>query len=226
MPLPTKTQNEVVDYVLRDLVPDASNSQTPFKWFVSQFGFILDTNLKNKLGEAFYQARLMEKVREALGLKEGFNHAFVQFQILQYASIYEAVIDYKLDQIHHVPEVKLLIRHENLARVKEAFGSATRLTYTDATGEHELIPCRKVLGTQKLKEIQFAKRLKASVKVGIVPSNTADFIENLYEKRNCLHLINAAAKDYKPLVEMSKKAFESMRSFLNHVKSWSPAQDV
>ena len=224
MPLPKEVRQEVVDYVLRDLAPVDPPPKSPLKWFESRFGFILDSALKARLGEAYYQARLFEKLREALGLKEGFNHAFVHFQIVQYASIYEAVIDYRLDQLRHLPQVKSLIHHEGLARVKEALGGATRLTYTDSTGEHELVPCRTTVGTQKLKEIQFTKRLKASVRIGLVPKDSEEFINKLYENRNCLHLINATAKDYEPLVEMSKKAFESMSAFLNHVKSWSPPQ--
>jgi hypothetical protein len=111
MPLPVNIRKEVVNYVLKGLVPVTPNTfhphPTPLGWFQSRFDFVLDSGLKHRLGEAYYQARYLERVREALGLKEGFNHAFIQFQIVQYASIYEAVIDYNLGLLVHLAEIEI-----------------------------------------------------------------------------------------------------------------------
>ena len=82
MSLPNPTRQAVIDFVLRDLVPDTRWSGAPFDWFLRKFSFIPDPTLRKHLAEAFYQARMAEKLRAALGLKSGFNNTFIKTQVL------------------------------------------------------------------------------------------------------------------------------------------------
>src|SRR4051794_24381229 len=87
-----------LDESLRDLIRAYCGKDLPgdLAWHVSQFRFITDPELQKRLGRAFYSARYMSKLMEALRASGDEIHPFVKFQIMQYASIYEAVISHLL----------------------------------------------------------------------------------------------------------------------------------
>lgn len=90
MPLEKEVRESVQNYCTKDLPGD-------LEWHIKKFDFIdNDNELKDRLGRAFYSARYMAKLMEALYVSGNELHPFVKFQIIQYASIYEAVITYLL----------------------------------------------------------------------------------------------------------------------------------
>lgn len=227
MPLPQPTRQAVIDFVLRDLVPNPRWTATPFEWFLREFSFISDPTLQKHLAEAFYQARLAEKLRAALGLKGGFNNTFIKTQVLLYASIYEAVVDWLLEGHISTPEVQAILHQEDFQVAGEAFGKATRLRVTLSDGtEEDLVPCRKKQRKQKLKEIQFKKRLATAVRLKLVPADLQDTVEKLYTARNRIHLVQAAAEDFKPDSQQSSEAFKNLSRFLKHARQVKPHAPV
>lgn len=223
MPLPDRTRQAVIEFVLRDLVPDRRWSGTPFNWFMEKFRFIRDPTLQKHLAEAFYQARMTEKLRAALGLRSDFNNTFIKTQVLLYAAIYEAVVDWLLEGHILAPEVRALLHQEVLQVATEAFGKATklRLALSDGT-EEELVPCRKKERKQKLKEVQFKERLAIAVCLKLVPADLQDTVEKLYTARNRIHLKQAAADDFKPDPKQSSEAFRNLSRFLEHASQVMP----
>ena len=227
MALEPTTRQTVIDYILRDLVPDRKWKGTPFDWFLLQFSFIHDPSLRKQLAEAFYQARMAEKLRAALGLKGGFNHTFTKTQVILYASIYEAVIDWLLEGDISAPEVQDLLSQEFYQPAKEAMGRNTRIGILGNDGNVEnLVLCRLKRRTQKLKELQFKQRLGTAVGRNLVPSDLEPIIDRLYTARNRIHLSQAAADEFTPDPSQTSEAFREISRFLKHasmVKPHAPA---
>jgi hypothetical protein len=223
MSLPQPTRQAVIDFVFRDLVPDTGWTAAPSAWFLREFSFIPDPTLRKHLAEAFYQARMAEKLRAALGLKGGFNNTFIKTQVLLYASIYEAVVDWLLESHISAPEVQAILHQEIFQVAGEAFGKATklRLTLSDGT-EEDLVPCRKKQRKQKFKEIQFKERLATAVRLKLVPADLQGTVEKLYTARNRIHLMQAAAEDFKPDPQQSSEAFKNLSRFLKHASQVKP----
>lgn len=96
MTLEKKTITDVIRFCNRDLVPDSNFKRADIfhsEWFTLYFSFIGNTAVENQLGDAFYQARFMYKLMNALHLPLAKQKGIVKFQIVQYASICEAVLD-------------------------------------------------------------------------------------------------------------------------------------
>jgi hypothetical protein len=106
MPLAEATRASVHSYCKADLPGD-------LQWHVDQFSFIADIELQKRLGRAFYSARYIAKLMEALFASQDEIHAFVKFQIMQYASIFEAVISNLFwNRYRDHAEVKTLQTHK------------------------------------------------------------------------------------------------------------------
>jgi hypothetical protein len=130
MPL-TQQEREIIHaYCARDLSGD-------LQWHVDQFLFISDIELRKRLGRAFYAARYVYKLMEAILAAGDELHPFVKFQIMQYASIYEAVISNLLwGRYKEHEQVKALETHLAYKPVA-ALCSSAAMTY----GDERLFTC-------------------------------------------------------------------------------------
>jgi hypothetical protein len=223
MPLDYETRMTVVSYILRDVVPRTvqPHPPIPMEWFIQQFSFVEDVTLQTHLGEAFYQARFVGRVREALALKGGFNHAFTKYQIVLYASIYEALIDYILRENSGNPIVRELFTEIIFRPRRNALSSKTKILYADETDECELVPCRPIVRERKLQEIQFDQRVDTVVHLGVFPEADAPFMKALYKSRNNVHLQSSANKEFKPDNQESSEAFRLLFRFIQHLQAWT-----
>ncbi len=130
MPTDEETRVMLLEYCTKHLPGNLD-------WHVDQFGFIEEVELRKRLGRAYYSARYIAKLMEALSATGDELHAFVKFQIIQYASIYEAVISHLLwNRYKAHPEVKLLQTHKAYKPVG-AFAHLTAMKY----GEEDVFPC-------------------------------------------------------------------------------------
>lgn len=81
------------------LITDKSydpKKQQAIDWFKTQFSFLNDSKLEEQLAEAFYQARFLYTLMDSMNLKESKNKGFLKFQIIQYASICEALVNFAI----------------------------------------------------------------------------------------------------------------------------------
>lgn len=221
MPLDPHTRDSINQYVFRDIVPKTvmPRPNKPIHWFEEQFSFIQEDTLRRYLGEAFYQARYVGRLREALDLKGGFNNPFTKYQIVLYASIYEAIIDHFLEAKVDDPILKDLLSEVVYKKQGNAFSSKIKLMLTEDSVDHELIPCRIGKRVRKLKEIQFDQRVEAAVKLGIVLDDDSAFIKTLYKSRNNVHLQSSAVKKFTPNGEESSEAFRLLFRFIDHLRN-------
>jgi hypothetical protein len=87
------------------------------EWHNEYFDFIRDPALRDRLGEEFYSARYIYKVLQGLSVQSELQVAQVRLQVLQYASIYEAVLHHLLfDLLSNEPEVRELLSYESLKK--------------------------------------------------------------------------------------------------------------
>ncbi|MGB9992955.1 hypothetical protein ACJRPG_0024790 [Massilia sp. SM-13] len=99
MGFPKKISQTINDYVERHIGDD--------DFYRDYFWIINDAELRLRLEQEFRSARYIYKLLEGMQATEWLKNAEVRVQILQYASIYEAIL-------HHV----LLTHYENADAVK------------------------------------------------------------------------------------------------------------
>ncbi len=220
--LTTQDRTKVQSFLLSDLVPEQGYPGKPMEYFENKFSFISDASLRKRLAECWYQARLFEKSRSLIRLQGDFLNAFVKGQILAYASIYEAVIDYMLDKDDY-PQLNTALEGRILKEERTAFSSGVKLQRHDASSGSTtpLFVCRRTAG--KVRDLKFSERVDLAVSIGFVDANHADFLKQLYDSRNKIHLIAASSKGWSPSKAQSQKAFETLFPFIENVESFAGA---
>lgn len=206
MPLDETTQSLIRSYCIKDLPGDLG-------WHISQFYFVADSELKKRLGRAFYSARYVSKLMEALRASGDEIHPFVKFQIMQYASIYEAVISYLLwTRYSDHAEVKALQTHKSYKPVS-ALGSLTSMTF----GDEKLFTCVYTDSRTPKNSIPFKDKVDCAVRIGFVEEAYSEDIKRTYELRNLAHIETEAEKQIEVEVDQSKKSYWRMKPFLERI---------
>ncbi len=203
MPIEQSIRDSVQEYCKRDLPGD-------LQWHVAQFAFIQDDELRKRLGRAYYSARYNGKLMEALWASGDELHAFVKFQILQYASIYEAVIS-NLLWSHHLEhaEVKALQTHKAYKPVA-ALAGLTSAFY----GEEALFTCVYRDAKTPRNSIPFKDKVDCAVRIGFVDEAWSGDIKRTYELRNLAHIEAEADKQIDVELEQAKTGYWRMKPFL------------
>ncbi len=172
--------------------------------------------LKERLGRAFYSARYMSKLMEALYAKDNELHPFLKFQVMQYASIYEAVISYLLwDKFTEHPEVIALQTHKAYKPVS-ALGASTSVTYD---GEQVYTCLYKDSKTPK-NSIPFSDKVDCCVRIGFIEEKYAENIKKVYMLRNLAHIETEAKKQIEIEIEHSKLGYWRIQPFLEKIDSF------
>lgn len=206
-----KTVRELVQsYCTKDLPGD-------LEWHIQKFDFIADNDeLKERLGRAFYSSRYMSKLMEALYVSGNELHPFVKFQVIQYASIYEAVITYLLwNSFKDNPEVIALERHKSYKPVN-ALGSSTSMKF----GEEEIYTCVYRNGKTPKNSISFGDKVDCSVRIGFIDIKYAEDIKKTYNLRNLAHIESEAKRQIEIEIEHAKLSYWRMQPFLEAISSF------
>ena len=144
--------------------------------------------------------------------------AFLKFQIQQYASIYEALLDYTLETYHKKDIENSLLTKEEYSPIS-AFAQTTEMYYTDSNSKKErILPCVKKLKKQPLKTIKISERTLAGVNLGIFDASIKQSLDMLYDSRNTIHILKAAKTNYTPTLAESQEAFLLMPRIVNAIK--------
>ncbi|WP_417330620.1 hypothetical protein [Halomonas cupida] len=209
MPLEESIRNRIHDYCVRDLPGD-------IQWHVDKFSFIDDEELRNRLGRAFYSARYAYKLMEATFVQGDEQHPFVKFQIMQYASIYEAVITNLLwRNFKEHPEVLQLQAHKAYKPVN-ALSSLTNMKY----GDEKLFMCVYRNAKTPKNSIPFKDKVDCAVRIGFMNASYSEDIKRTYELRNLAHIETEASKQLDVEIEQSKHAYWRLSPFLEDVEEY------
>jgi hypothetical protein len=207
MPLDEALRRNIHEYCVRDLAGD-------LQWHVNQFQFVEDPELMKRLGRAFYSARYLAKLMEALFATGAEIHLFVKFQIMQYASIYEAVVSYLLwGKYADHDEVKKLQTHKSYKPVN-ALGSLTKMKYD----EEDLFTCVYRDAKTPRNSIPFKDKVDCAVRIGFIDVAYAEDIKKIYELRNLAHIETEAEKQIEVELEQAKTGYWRIKPFLEKIK--------
>lgn len=209
MPLEEGIRKQINDYCKRDLPGDIN-------WHINQFDFIDNLELRNKVGRAFYSARFISKLMEGLYVANDEIHPFVKFQIIQYASIYEAVTTYLLwEKYPEHPETKALQTHKAYKKVS-SLASLTEFTYDGA----KIFTCvYKDTKTHK-NSIPFKDKVDCAVRIGFIETTYSEDIKNIYALRNLAHLENEVDRQIEMELKDSKKGYWRIKPFTDKIKEF------
>lgn len=209
MPLDETTRSAIHDYCVRDLPGD-------IQWHIDQFPFIGNQELRQRLGRAYYSARYIYKLMEATFVAGEERHPFVKFQIMQYASIFEAVITYLLWNVFtdHL-EVIHLQTHQAYKPVK-ALAHLTEMKF----GDEELHTCVYRNAKTPKNSIPFKDKVDCAVRIGFVDVQYAQDIKRTFELRNLAHIETEAAKQLDVEIEQSKTAYWRLGPFLEKAATY------
>lgn len=206
MPLDTQVIKTVLDYCKRDL-PDND-------WFVFEFDFIEDADLRSRLAQEFYAARYIYKLMSALSLSGDELFAHLKLQIIQYASIYEAVVVYLLTKVYKDTEVVLnLFKHKTYKPV-QALSSSTEVYFEGL----KVYPCIYEDTRTPISSVKFDDKVDALVDLGVFDQDLADDIKVCYKLRNSIHIQTAVRNNISYEIEQSKVAYRRMRPFIDRIK--------
>jgi hypothetical protein len=207
MPLEQTIRETIDAYCKRDLDGDV-------QWHVDQFAFIGDVNLRRSLGRAYYSARYIGKLMEALHASGDEIHPFLKFQVTQYASIYEAVISYLLWTKYKAhPDLLKLETHKAFKKVY-ALGKKTGMTYED----EQLFTCVSRDEKTRRTSIAFRDKVDCAVRIGFVEAGYADDIKQIYQLRNLAHIETEAEKRIEVELADARRSYWRIKPFLERIK--------
>ena len=221
MPLNTETQKEIYDYCEGHLATE--------QWYLHEFDFIVDEKLRNRLVTEFKAIRFAYKLYEGITAQNENLIFEVRTQILSYATIYEAIIQYVLytyysntaeflDMITHIIPIRIDIpksKRENLCKYLLHDGKAIVPFYYDKRFKDDV-------------SIRFDEKCRTAERLGLIRVFQNDIgeridlpkeIVEIYSYRNGIHLVAEQRKGIQYELDLSKKAYWRMRPFIDQVKS-------
>jgi hypothetical protein len=209
MPLSLDNRKNILEYCDRDL-PST-------EWYLDQFDFIEQDALRKRLALEFYAARYLYKLGEALKVSGAHMHAHVKFQIIQYASIYEAVIVYLLWNRFSEHGAVISIQFHKVFRKAATLPSSLIFTTADSA---EIFLCTEQLEKTSTMSIKFADKVDAAVSIGFLDHELGHEIKEFYNLRNALHLETAVKRAIKYEIEQAQLAYWRMQPFIDGIKGY------
>lgn len=207
MPLSKSARELVENYCTKDLPGD-------LEWHINKFNFIdNDKELKERLGRAFYSARYISKLMEALYVSGNELHPFVKFQVIEYASIYEAVITYLLwNKFKDNPEVIALEHHKSYKPVS-ALGNLTTIKF----GDEKIYTCVYRNEKTPKNSISFKDKVDCCVRIGFIEEKYAEDIKKTYMLRNLTHIESEAKHQVEIEIDNAKLSYWRIQPFLETI---------
>lgn len=221
MKLSPAEKGKVVSCCNDNLISDYDfdpKSEYPIDWFQRQFSFVQDQKVREHLADEFYQTRFAYTLMQTLSLPMAKNKGIVKFQIIQYASICEALLNYTLET-YFKDEFESRYAATTYADFPSALSSSTKITFEGKS----LYLCRAK--TEKAKITWTANPIKAvfALEKGVLSQNTKDKYCALYDLRNNAHILKAATADYYPKLKEASAGYELVFQFISEIRAFFEA---
>jgi hypothetical protein len=186
-------------------------------WFDSRFDFVTDVELARRLGREFYTARYVYKLLEGFSAVDDLLIAQVRLQVLQYTSIYEAVVHHVLfDVLGEIPEVQSLLVYQSL----KPYSVPSVMTKTIKSLVHdgrEIVPAFMASSKVDKSKVRFDYKVRCASQLGLIAESLAAELVTLYEARNSIHLHAEIKKDIEWEIEISRVAYQRFQPFREQV---------
>ena len=221
MPLPKSSQEEIQKYCESHLPKE--------DWYEEEFDFIQDYDFKKRIIEEFQSVRYAYKLYEGLEATDIHLRFQIRSQILSYASIYEAVLEYVLNTYYSdTPEYEDLTHQDNVpTNICIPQDKRERL---QAELSHDGKEIYTVYYKRKKKQntsIRFDDKCRTAENLNLIGKIhredsvidlPAEIIE-IYSYRNGIHLIAEQRKEIKYELELGKLAYRRLKPFIEQIKN-------
>ena len=192
-----------------------SDEEYPINWFKKQFDFIDDKKIKEHLGDEFYQARFCYSLMKTLQLPMSKNKGLIKFQIIQYASICEALLNYIIEN-RFKTEFENKYAKNTYADCTNAMSSKTKITYDG----NPVYLCKNKRQKAKIEWTSAAIKADFATDKGIINRQTRDAFCSLYDLRNNAHILKAVRSNYYPKPKEAADAYKLAFDFITEIRSF------
>lgn len=197
-------RNKIHEYVQAELPKE--------EWYGTHFyPFLKDDILRNKLITEFKNARLIYKIFEGLQAENELLLAEVKTQVILFASIQEAVVDYVLYKIlEKTDAVQNLLTKNDLVRI-DIPQAKKEILKNNLIHDGKNIICyyektRPMTEKEKF-SIRYRQKINALSSLGVISEDLAEDLKCLYEYRNTIHIESDIKKNLSYDLEMGKLAY-------------------
>jgi hypothetical protein len=172
-----------------------------------------------RLARELYSARYMGKLMEATAATGDVLLLYVRQQVIIYASIYEAIIDYLLfTKYKRRKEVASLTRDHEFIEVRVQPGIV--MTFRNGNKKERLVLCRVKQTTRPVQNIRFKDRLATAVSIGFISQTYARDLQKIYDLRNSIHLVTATKRNIEIGIAESRLAYRRTLPIIDGIKSF------
>lgn len=210
MPLNKEIRDKVNEY--------CENDVQPIDKVRGYFSFIEDSALLERISVEYVAARYIYKLGEALGATDTALHAHAKFQVMQYASIYEAVISFLLfKKYENSDSVQRLLYDSEIKKAPAGISEA--ISIRDAEGNSLFLAFRKTREVA-LQTIKFDAKVAAAVEVGFLQDELGEEIKEFFRYRNGLHIEAYLKNGISYDIQNAKHSFRRIYPFTMNIKSF------
>lgn len=212
MSLEQSTKNQIYEYVEAHLPQD--------EWYSSYFDFVADPNLRERLAEEFKAARSVYKLFRGIDASDWWLRAQVRIQILQYASIYEAVIHHVLfDRLGQEALVRHLLEAPRLIRIDIPQSKQAALEKALDHDSKVIIPTYQGIRRTDINKVRFDDKVSCAVDLRLIEQDLGRDLISTYEARNAIHLHAELRKNLTYELDMARTAYRRLAPFRSQLVS-------
>ena len=220
MAFPKELQKIIYEY--------CENNLPEYNWYENKLLFIKDEKLRHRIINEFKSVRFFHKLYEGIQAKDE-NKAFeIRYQILGYASIYEAILHYVLynyynetylfkDMTHYNKLMFIDIPKEKLEKLHKELNHNNK----------DIVTCYYDIKKRDESSIRFDAKCDTAKKLGILYEikngnsesiDIASDIIEIYNYRNGIHIAAEQRKNITYELELSKKAYRRIKPFIEQIE--------
>ena len=221
MKLSTAEKGKVVSCCNQSLISDRNfnpSQKYPIVWFQQQFSFIQNEKVREHLADEFYQTRFAYTLMQTLSLPMAKNKGIVKFQIIQYASICEALLNYTLE-VYFKDEFESKYAAVTYVYFSSALSNKTKITFENKP----LYLCKSKTEKAKIPWTANPTKAEFALEKGILSQDTKDKYCALYDLRNNAHILKAATADYYPKLKEASAGYELVFQFISEIRAYFEA---
>lgn len=202
----------------RELILEYCDKYVPKIEIVKKyFDFVGKDDLRDLLAAEYVAARYIYKLGEALNVDGSKLAAHAKFQIVQYASIYEAIIVYVLWE--HYGESSQVTSIEYYTALKKSATIPKDISIRTSEDE-EVFLCTESKRKNTQHSIKFDEKVDAAISIGFVDEQIGGEIKEFYRLRNGIHLENAVKNGIQYELDQSLLAYRRIKPFTIGVREF------
>lgn len=180
-----------------------SDLKSPEDYRDNDFAFVDDRKLRENLAEVFYGVRWIYKLGLALLTKNAERAAHVRAQIVDYASVVEALLSY-------------CIGHA----IEYGHTTGTGFNFDDPVSRKKPIKWIKTNPEPQLRKRSLWWLVKVSREFGIISHQLETEVDWLRKQRNTVHLRQRSSLGRTAYLNQSKRAFDACIMTIQATRRW------